>query len=376
MVDHATKGVEKQAGTQPPPLSLDDLAVIRAKYPQGSGLILEDNMRFWSEEQAIQFFRSGGSMRPVRGDFPGPSGRGDFPGPSGSASTVAQHAADVFNLPTAVSYAMPRPRWPPRAVWAGMHAATLAMLALSQGLPTNGTLVGWIFDVSLVLTLLLYAAASFRDPGYAPMPAPDALARKPTLSESLLPSFECLHCGADVSPRTKHCHDCCRCVRRMDHHCWWLGNCVGERTHCSFVLYLCAQTVLIVTCCALSMGSIGRLVSGAASAVPTPLALICAVLCTLLCLLAGFAACTLLAFQLALVLRGETTWERLKRQQLNAAAQLPPDERPYDRGVLRNVLIFCGCARDPHVPKWAEEQEWQPAVSMPTQGYTPADPTI
>eukprot|EP00965_Chrysotila_dentata_P069121 2284161-Pleurochrysis_carterae.AAC.3 len=45
------------------------------------------------------------------------------------------------------------------------------------------------------------------------------------------------------------------------------------------------------------MGSIGRLVSGAASAVPTPLALICAVLCTLLCLLAGFAACTLLAFQ-------------------------------------------------------------------------------
>ena len=54
--------------------------------------------------------------------------------------------------------------------------------------------------------------------------------------------------------------------------------------------------------------------------------------------------------QCALVLRGETTWERLRREQLNAAAQLPPDARPYDRGPLRNLRIFVGCEADPGHP--------------------------
>lgn len=97
--------------------------------------------------------------------------------------------------------------------------------------------------------------------------------------------------------------------------------------------------------------------------IPTPIALAAAVLCILLCVLAGFAATTLLIFQVALIFRGETTWEKLKRAQLNAADQLPPDERPYDRGATRNLFIFCGCLRDPGVPKWAEGQSWQLALS-------------
>ena len=54
----------------------------------------------------------------------------------------------------------------------------------------------------------------------------------------------------------------------------------------------------------------------------------------------------LLVFQCALVLRGETTWEKLKRKHLNASMQLPPEMRPYDRGPARNVLIFLGCVTD------------------------------
>ena len=36
------------------------------------------------------------------------------------------------------------------------------------------------------------------------------------------------------------------------------------------------------------------------------------------------AALVLLAFQCALIVRGETTWEHLRRDTLNAAAGLPP----------------------------------------------------
>ena len=28
----------------------------------------------------------------------------------------------------------------------------------------------------------------------------------------------------------------------MDHHCWWLGNCVGKRTHVNFVLFLASSS--------------------------------------------------------------------------------------------------------------------------------------
>ena len=57
----------------------------------------------------------------------------------------------------------------------------------------------------------------------------------------------------------------------------------------------------------------------------------------------------LLAFQCALIVRGETTWG-LRRDTLNAAAGLPPLVRPFDRGAARNILAFGGCIAQPPAP--------------------------
>jgi hypothetical protein len=35
-------------------------------------------------------------------------------------------------------------------------------------------------------------------------------------------------------PRTRHCHDCDKCVLQFDHHCIWLGTCIGKKNHCRF----------------------------------------------------------------------------------------------------------------------------------------------
>ena len=56
----------------------------------------------------------------------------------------------------------------------------------------------------------------------------------------------CKHCDAWQGLRTKHCHECGRCVRKFDHHCFWVGTCVGEKNHARFTTYLGTQTALIV----------------------------------------------------------------------------------------------------------------------------------
>ncbi|CAI9569044.1 unnamed protein product, partial [Staurois parvus] len=39
-------------------------------------------------------------------------------------------------------------------------------------------------------------------------------------------------------PRAHHCRICHRCIRRMDHHCPWINNCVGELNQKYFIQFL------------------------------------------------------------------------------------------------------------------------------------------
>ena len=39
-------------------------------------------------------------------------------------------------------------------------------------------------------------------------------------------------------PRAHHCRICKHCIRRMDHHCPWINNCVGEKNQKYFIQFL------------------------------------------------------------------------------------------------------------------------------------------
>ncbi|CAN1122206.1 Protein S-acyltransferase 10 [Linum perenne] len=54
----------------------------------------------------------------------------------------------------------------------------------------------------------------------------------------------CSYCNVEQPPRAKHCHDCDKCVLQFDHHCVWLGTCIGQGNHCRFWWYICGETAL------------------------------------------------------------------------------------------------------------------------------------
>lgn len=51
----------------------------------------------------------------------------------------------------------------------------------------------------------------------------------------------CTLCHIEQPLRCKHCKQCDQCVATHDHHCPWIGNCVGERNRLWFLIFLILQ---------------------------------------------------------------------------------------------------------------------------------------
>ncbi len=152
----------------------------------------------------------------------------------------------------------------------------------------------------------------------------------------------CKHCDAWQGLRTKHCHDCGRCVRKFDHHCFWVGTCVGEKNHARFVTYLFTETAGILWAFHISVTGVRMYDTWdeifQKNAGPV---IMCFVLFLFILFVGG-----LFGFHVFCMATNQTTWEVASKRKISYLKGVPDNVYAFDRGFARNVREFC-CAPPP-----------------------------
>ncbi|URE14345.1 DHHC palmitoyltransferase [Musa troglodytarum] len=78
-------------------------------------------------------------------------------------------------------------------------------------------------------TQLFSQSATFRSAG---APANIPWGSYPIVEKDGLENYTyCAYCSKPKPPRAHHCRSCRMCVLDMDHHCPFIGNCVGAANH-------------------------------------------------------------------------------------------------------------------------------------------------
>ena len=265
--------------------------------------------------------------------------------------------------------------------WAGRHSfccdgrlmvgPDIGVTMFAAVLIVGASCVFWIFvctqlpwylfvidGVLFTMTLSFMVATATTDPGIVPsnrgmeQAEIDACAtaqRTVEINGVTVPLKWCRTCHIFRPPRTAHCAECNVCVERFDHHCPWMGQCIGRRNYRFFLGF-------VISCCALCLytGILSllavyetihehpKVISRAGgdfisqALLSSPFAFMLVPFCSLILLCIAPLAC----YHCSLVCNNKTTSEEIKETYASTS-------NPFDEGVCQNCNEVCCAPREP-----------------------------
>ncbi|XP_039010856.1 probable protein S-acyltransferase 3 [Hibiscus syriacus] len=142
----------------------------------------------------------------------------------------------------------------------------------------------------------------------------------------------CETCLLYRTPRASHCSICNNCVQRFDHHCPWVGQCIGERNYTFFICFISSSTTLCIYVFTCSWVNILKQDCGFWTAVSRD---VTSVILILYCFIVVWFVGGLTVFHFYLISTNQTTYESFRYRYDRKA-------NPFNKGILRNfrqVLI-------------------------------------
>jgi palmitoyltransferase len=147
----------------------------------------------------------------------------------------------------------------------------------------------------------------------------------------------CTVCCLEQPMRSKHCRECGHCVALHDHHCPWLGLCIGEKNRFYFWWYLFFECALLWESAVLVVASIeDRNGLDWASANWGRVALM-----VVLSFFILMVSC-LLGYHSYLAATNQTTWENVSWDKISYLKQRSRKMgSPFSKGLLFNLWFYC-----------------------------------